>query len=106
MYPCLVYEVSDLIQKEGVKVDAGMHNDLLTIIKNHGPSKDDSDKFKDIFWRRRQQQLKAAQSSFFEGLSLHAMAPSNNLVVSLPSPPFQWLLQHPEELWCFVSVTL
>ena len=50
-------KVSDLIEEEGVKVDAGMHNDLLTIMKKHGPSNDDSDKFKDIFW---QQQLKAA----------------------------------------------
>ena len=51
-------KVSDLIQEEGVKVDDGMHNDLLTIMKKHGPSNNDtSDKFRDIFWK---QQLKAA----------------------------------------------
>jgi len=42
-------KVSDLIQEEGVKVDAGMHNNLLTIMKKHGLSNDDSDRFKDIF---------------------------------------------------------
>ena len=43
-------KVNDMIQEEGVTVDAGLHNDLLTIMKKHSPSKeDDSDKFKDIF---------------------------------------------------------
>jgi len=49
-----------MIQEERVTADAVRHNDLLTIMKKHGPSKeDDGDKFKDIFWQQ-QQQLKAA----------------------------------------------
>jgi len=83
-------KVSDLIQEEGV--DASIHNDLLTIMK----------KLMMIVIIQRHFLAAAAQSSYSEGLSLHAMSPSNNSVVSLPSPPFQWLLQHLEKLRCSV----
>ena len=47
-----------MIQEEGVKVDAGMHNDLLTIMRKHGLSKeDDSHKLKDIFGSSSSKQL-------------------------------------------------
>ena len=52
-------KISDMIQEEEVRVDAIMHNDLLTIMKKYSPSRDDASecKFKEIFW---QQQLQAA----------------------------------------------
>ena len=46
------------VTQERVKVDAGMHNDLLTIMRKHGPSKEDnSDKLKDIFGSSSSKQL-------------------------------------------------
>jgi len=58
-------KVSDMIQEEGVIVDACMHNDLLTIMKKHGPSKEDGDKLKEIIW---QQQLIAASLKDFRSM--------------------------------------
>ena len=52
-------KIDQVIQEEGIKVDSALHNDLVTVMKRHSQSDENTtdSKFKDIFW---QQQLRAA----------------------------------------------
>ena len=62
-------KVDDIVQAEGIKVDEGLHKDLVTIMKKNKPDENATErKFKEIFW---QQQLKAATLKNFRSMRWH-----------------------------------
>ena len=83
-------KVDSVLRADSVMVDESTHNDLLAIIS---AQKDvgSGENFSSIFW---QQQLKAAKLKKKEW---HALAPSHDQVVPLPTPLIKWLLLDIEE---------
>ena len=56
-------QLTEVTEKSGVVVDPDMHNDIVSVMKEHTPEKHPPDSFPRLFWDQQQQSSSVASSS-------------------------------------------